>query len=378
VSGKDESVTSKNSLMGTKSGKKIIKQGLFKSKGYRQFKQYKEEYETKFPEFATRFTNALLQQIKSDSSPNVTQQKFGEEAGSTEIILESSQIDPIKSKLESFDILNDRVLRILNSNFVKMTFPVFNALFDASTEYFQDKNLELREDIVDGHIIAIDLSEPMDRIVDKDEDLDYLDDYKLMNPYILKIAREKIAKGGEEVLKQFENGFKDARVGQYLDTKLKQNPMAITDKELDESYKKYRSVMGTAGSNMALSREPLGEIFRIGMGKASESVGCGNEIEDSIRDKAVKIPSWPLYYSLSANDVKKGFDLTMERSQAYLGDARKALELLPENFSHRPFLEFLFLTVEHYNEFWFKRLQNESNRTIPSQSLALESVITIN
>ena len=150
--------------------------------------------------------------------------------GSTEIILESSQIDPIKSKLESFDTLNDRVLRILNSNFVKMTFPVFNALFDASTEYFQDKNLELREDIVDGHIIAIDLSEPMDRIVDKDEDLDYLDDYKLMNPYILKIAREKIAKGGEEVLRQFENGFKDARVGQYLDTKLKQNPIAITER----------------------------------------------------------------------------------------------------------------------------------------------------
>jgi len=217
-----------------------------------------------------------------------------------------------------------------------------------------------REEIVDGHIIAIDLSEPMDRIVDKDEDLDYLDDYKLMNPYILKIAREKIAKGGEEVLKQFENGFKDARVGQYLDTKLKQNPTAITDNELDESYKKYRSVMGTAGSNMALSREPLGEIFRIGMGKASESVGCGNEIEDSIRDRAVKIPSWPLYYSLSTNDVKKGFELTMERSQTYLDDARKALELMPENFSHRPFLEFLFLTVEHYNEFWFKRLQKEN------------------
>jgi len=49
----------------------------------------------------------------------------------------------------------------------------------------------------------------------------------------------------------------------------------------------------------------------------------------------------------------------MERSQTYLGDARKALELLPETFSHKPFLEFLFLTVEHYNEFWFKRLQKE-------------------
>ena len=361
MSGKDESVFSKGSLMSTKAGKKVMKQGLFKSKGYKQFNQYKEETEQKFPEFAKRFTTNLLEQIKTDPSANSTQQEFAEEVGSTEIILNSSEIDPIRAKLENFDVLHDRVLRILNSNFVKMTFPVFNALFDASTNYFGDKNeLSLREDIVDGHIIAIDLSEPMDRIVDKDEDLDYLDDYKLMNPYILKIAREKIAKGGEEVLKQFENGFKDARVGQYLDTKLKQNPVAITDTELDESYKKYRSVMGTAGSNMALSREPLGEIFRIGMGKASESVGCGNEIEDSIRDRAVKIPSWPLYYSLSANDVKKGFELTMERSQTYLDDARKALELLPENFSHRPFLEFLFLTVEHYNEFWFKRLQKEN------------------
>ena len=358
MSGKDESVTSKNSLMGTKSGKKIIKQALFKSKGYRQFNQYKEEYETNFPEFAKRFTNDMLQQIKDDSSPNTTQQRFGEEVGSTEIILDSSQIDPIKSKLESFDVLNDRVLRILNSNFVKMTFPVFNALFDASTEYFQDKkDPKLREDVVDGHIIAIDLSEPMDRIVDKDEDLDYLDDYKLMNPYILKLARDKIAKGGEDVLKQFEVGFKDARDGQYLDTKLKQNPTSITEKELDESYKKYRSVMGTAGSNMALSRKPLGEIFQIGMGKASESVGCGNEIEDSIRDKAIKIPSWPLYYSLLENDVRNGFDLTMKKSEAYLSGARKTLDSLPENFSHRNFLEFLFLTVEHYNEFWFKKLQ---------------------
>ena len=305
MSGKDESVTSKNSLMGTKSGKKIIKQALFKSKGYKQFNQYKEEYETNFPIFAKRFANDLLQQIKADSSPNVTQQKFGEEVGSTEIILNSSQTDPIKSKLENIEVLNDRVLRILNSNFVKMTFPVFNALFDASTEYYQDnKDPKLRENIVDGHIIAIDLSEPMDRIIDKDEDLDYLDDYKLMNPYILKLARDKIAKGGDEVLNQFESGFKDARIGQYLDVKLKQNPTSISEKELDESYKKYRSVMGTAGRNMALNRAPLAEIFYTGMAKAAESVGCGNEIEDSIRDKAAKIPSWPLFYSLKMNDVK--------------------------------------------------------------------------
>ena len=101
--------------------------------------------------------------------------------------------------------------------------------------------------------------------------------------------------------------------------------------------------MGTAGCNMALSREPLGKIFQTGMGKASESVGCGNEIEDSIRDKAIKIPSWPLYYSLSENDIRKGFELTMKKSEGYLGDARGALDSLPKNFSHRNFLEFLFL-----------------------------------
>ena len=361
MSGKDESVFSKSALMSTKPGKQIMKQGLFKSKGYKQFNQYKEEFETKFPEFAKRFTTNLLEQINSDSSPNSTQQKFGDEVGSTEIILDASQIEPIRAKIGNFDALHDRVLRILNSNFVKMTFPVFNALFDASTNYFQDSNeSNLREDIVDGHIIAIDLSEPMDRIVDKDEDLDYLDDYKLMNPYILILAREKISKGGDEVLKQFENGFKDARVGQYLDTKLKEKPTSITEAELDESYKKYRSVMGTAGQNMALSREPLGEIFHIGMAKAAESVGCGNEIEDSIRDKAIKIPSWPLYYSLSKNDVKEGLELTMKKSESYLSEARKAIESLPDNFSHTKFLEFLFLTVEHYNDYWYKKLQQEN------------------
>ena len=95
--------------MSTKAGKKVMKQGLFKSKGYKQFNHYKEETEQKFPEFARRFTNNLLEQIKSDSSPNSTQQEFAEEVGSTEIILNSSEINPICEKLQSFDMLHDRV-----------------------------------------------------------------------------------------------------------------------------------------------------------------------------------------------------------------------------------------------------------------------------
>lgn len=357
MSGKDQSVVSKEALMSTKPGKQILKQGLFKSKGFKLFNKYKEEAESEFPNFATRFTEGLLHEIKSDPNPNSTQQAFGDEVGSTEIILNASEINPIKSKLEDPTVLKDRVLRILNSNFVKMTFPVFNALYDGAAEHSGRNDPQLRQDMVEGHILAIDLSEPMDRIVDKDEDLEFLDDYKLMNPYILKLARDKISNGGEQVLKEFEEGFKDARIGQYLDEKLKSKPTKITEEEMTLSYKKYRAVMGTAGKNMALAERPLGEIFYLGMAKSAEGVGCGNEIEDSIKNGFVKIPSWPLYYSLLTNDVRKGFEITLEKSNLYLQDARLALELLPDGFSHTEFLEFLFLTVEHYNQYWYNQLQ---------------------
>ena len=43
--------------------------------------------------------------------------------------------------------------------------------------------------------------------------------------------------------------------------------------------------MGTAERNMALNRGPLAGIFyMLEWQKTAESVGCGNEIEDSIRD----------------------------------------------------------------------------------------------
>lgn len=356
VSGKDQSVVSREALMSTKTGKQIIKQALFKSKGFKLFNQYKEETEAEFPKFAERFTDDMLREIKHDASPSSTQREFAEEVGSSDMVLPDSLIPSIKSKLESREVLHDRVLRILNSNFVKMTLPVFNALYDAASEYSGKKDAQMRQDLVDGHIMAIDLSEPMDRIMDKDEDLEYLDDYKLMNPYILRLARAKIAKGGEEVLQEFEEGFKDARMGQYIDAKLKLNPKKITEEQMNQCYKKYRAVMGTAGRNMALAKNPLGEVFYLGMARAAESVGCGNEIEDSIKNKFVKVPSWPLYYTFLTDDVKRGFEFTMKKSELYLSDARMALELLPRGFSHTEFLEFLFLTVEHYNQYWYNHL----------------------
>ena len=144
MSGKDQSVVSKEALMSTKPGKQIMKQGLFKSKGYKLFNQYKEEAENEFPNFADRFARDLLNEIKSDPSPNSTQQTFGNEVGSTEIILQASEIDAIKSKMENPEVIKDRVLRILNSNFVKMTFPVFNALFDGASELYRKERSHIK------------------------------------------------------------------------------------------------------------------------------------------------------------------------------------------------------------------------------------------
>jgi len=354
MSSKDDFVFSKSALMSTKAGKDILKQALLREKGYKQYNKYKLKYEMEFEDFTKRFLLSLHRKIISDTNPSNTLAKFSDEVNSKEMELDSSTIEAVKTRLSRPEVLADRVQRILNSNFVKMTFPVFNALFDGSISYFkEDLSNELRTSIIDGHIIAIDLSEPMDRIMDKDEDLEYLDDYRLMNPYILAIARENISQGGDLVIKAFEDGFRDARIGQFIDNKLKIKPESINDEHMIGCYKKYRSIMGTAGRNMALNQTPLNEIYYIGMSKASESVGCGNEMQDSINEGAIKIPSWPLYYSLIANNVKKGFELTLKKSEIYLTEAKLSLEFLPPEFELKPFLEFLFLTVNHYNQYWY-------------------------
>jgi len=357
MSAKDQSVFAKSALMGTRSGRVILKQILLRETGYKQFNKYKQKTEQEFPEFTKRFLVSLHEKIASDTNPSGTLKKFIEEIGSSEFALDEHNINDIKSKLSKPEVLSDRLGRILNSNFVKMTFPVFSALFDGASDYLKENvPNDIRNSIIDGHIIAIDLSEPMDRIIDKDEDLEYLDDYKLMSPYILEIAREKISRGGDSVLKTFEEGFKDARIGQYIDSKLKSKPESISDEGMIGCYKKYRAVMGSAGRNMALNHRPLGDIYHLGMAKAGECVGCGNEIEDAVKSGSIKIPSWPLYYSLNVGDIKKGFELTMKKSKIYSDDAKIALDMLPQGYPIRSFLEFLFVTISHYNEYWYNEM----------------------
>jgi hypothetical protein len=354
MSAKESKIFSKVSLWSTNSGKKIIKQVLLQEKGYKQYSKYRSQSEGEFTEFTKRFLLSLHKKLISDTNPKATMKKFIDEIKSKELSLDDSKINSVRERLSKPDVLADRVQRILNSNFVKMTFPVFSALIDSASDFYKEPvSKEVRTSIVDGHVIAIDLSEPMDRIMDADEDIEFLDDYKLMNPYILEIAREKISAGGDSVLEAFEDGFKDARIGQYIDARLKLKPESISDENMIGCYKKYRAVMGTAGRNMAFNMAPLNDIFHLGMAKAAECVGCGNEMEDAIANGGIKIPSWPLYYSIVTNNVEKAFELTLRKSEIYLDEAKIALDMLPEEMTIKPFLQFLFLTVSHYNQYWF-------------------------
>jgi hypothetical protein len=357
MSGKDDYIFKKQSLLTTQSGRKIFKSGLIRDNKYKSFKFYLNASKKEYDGFVQRYKEGIYGLIKTDSSPLQTHRNFINEIGGTrELELPSNEIEGLRLKLEDPTDLFDRIDRILNSNFIKMTFPVFYALFDGyaqSTGLTDDK---MRNNVIDGHLIAIDLSEPMDRILDKDEDLEYLTDYKFINPYILLLAKQKLSATVPEVLKEFQSGFDDALLGQQIDYDLKTKKLELTYDNLERSYKKYRSVLGTAGRNMSLNQRPLSEIYYIGMAKAAECVGCGNEIQDAIVTKGIKSPSWPLFYSNLTHDVKLGFRLTLEKSKSYLSEASLALEMLDKDMNIKPFLEFLFLTVSHYNEFWYREL----------------------
>ena len=319
MSGKDDYIFRKQNLLTTQSGRKIFKSGLMKDKKYTSFKFYLNKSKKEYDGFVQRYKDGIYGLIKSDSTPIQTHRDFIKEIGGThELELSSQEIESLKLKLEDPADLFDRINRILNSNFIKMTFPVFYALFDGYAGRTGLNDDKMRNNVIDGHLIAIDLSEPMDRILDKDEDLDYLEDYKFINPYILLLAKQKISETAPGVLEEFQSGFEDALLGQQIDYELKTKKLELTYDNLEQSYKKYRSVLGTAGRNMSLNQRPLSEIYYIGMAKAAECVGCGNEIQDAIVTKGIKSPSWPLFYSSLTHDVKSGFRLTLEKSKSYL------------------------------------------------------------
>src|SRR3712207_8735964 len=91
MSGKDESIFSKEALLRTHAGKDIIKERMLQGRGYKQFNHYKEKTEQDFPSFVQRFTLALHKAVTADSKPSGTIRKFAEEADSEELVLSHSR-----------------------------------------------------------------------------------------------------------------------------------------------------------------------------------------------------------------------------------------------------------------------------------------------
>jgi hypothetical protein len=169
MSGKDDYIFNKQNLLTTKSGRKIFNSGLIRDKKYTSFKFYINKSKKEYDGFVQRYKDGIYGLVKSDSSPIQTHRHFINEIGGThELELAPQEIESLKLKLEDPADLFDRINRILNSNFIKMTFPVFYALFDGYAESTGLNDDKMRNNVIDGHLIAIDLSEPMDRILDKD------------------------------------------------------------------------------------------------------------------------------------------------------------------------------------------------------------------
>lgn len=352
------SVTSTRALLSTGPGRSALLQGALRRRGYSLYRRYASEAASQMGPFAERYAREVHSRIRSDRTPAATQRRFAEEVGSESMALDEAGIARAEGRLADYGALRERIGRILDSKFVTMTLPVLNALYDSAAAAGASEGT--RQEMVEGHIIAIDLSEPMDRIVDRDEDLEFLGDYRLMNPHILDVARAMISRCGEGALASFESGFAEARAGQAVDERIQANPARATEADMAESYKKYRAVMGTAGRNMAAGSAALGDAFHDGMAHASECVGCGNEVEDSVARGSLKVPSWALFDAIGAGSSAAGLRRTRTREVRYMAQARRALDSLPEGTRNAEFLEFLFLTIDHYALHWHARARKMS------------------
>src|SRR5690242_18942190 len=100
MSSKDDFIFEKRNLLKTPSGKKILKKGIFKDKGYLQFKKYIDLSKKEYADFAFRYENDIFTLIKSDSEPITTHKEFIKVIGdSVDLRLSSDSLIAIRNKL---------------------------------------------------------------------------------------------------------------------------------------------------------------------------------------------------------------------------------------------------------------------------------------
>jgi hypothetical protein len=356
--------------LSTSSGRELVLRKAVGSRGIKQLEFYAGRSKGYFSDLPTVYTQGLHRLMKQDREPQRTLVVF-EEAYKDfpEFALGMEKIDTVKKKLLDAEQLRIRVDRLLESDFISDTSFIFLALCESALQYKGVKvTEEIKRNLMFGHLIAIDLSEGMDRVIDQDEDLEFLDDCRFMNPYILQLAREMIFDVSQPIYHSFERGFSRAMKAQSLDRKLKENPRTITSEQMEKSYDKYRAIMGTAARNMAFNEGNIAEVLDLGMSKAAEAGGCTNELKDSLKLKTLKVPSWPLYYGIQTRNPRKAMELTLDKGRNYLEQATLALEMVPSDFPIIPLLSVLFLVVGHKMEYEYNNtMRNISFKALEEQ-----------
>jgi hypothetical protein len=356
-----ESVEELREYLSTSSGRELVLRKAVGDRGIKQLEFYRGKANGYFSDLPNAYTNGLHKLIKQDREPQRTLAVFEESYRDfPELALDDKKINSVKQKLLNIEELRVRVNTLLASDFISNTGFIFLALCEGALQHNGiSVTEEAKRNLLYGHMIAIDLSEGMDRAIDQDEYLEFLDDYRLMNPYILKLGQEMISVVDQSVYQSFESGFKRALKAQSLDRIAKEHPKSVTHEKMNRIYDKYRAVIGTAGRNMAFNRGNIAEIYDFGMAKAAEAGGCTDELMDSLKEDSFENPSWPFFFAIQTGSPRKAFELTLEKGRCYLDEARIALEMLPRDFPVRPFIGSLFLVLDHKMEHAFNTTMKE-------------------
>ena len=110
MSSKDDFIFEKRNLLKTSSGKNILKKGIFKDKGYIQFKRYVDLSKKEYAGFALRYENDVFTLIKSDPDPITTHKEFIKEIdGSKDLQLSPDSLIALRNKLLGNNNLSDRI-----------------------------------------------------------------------------------------------------------------------------------------------------------------------------------------------------------------------------------------------------------------------------
>jgi hypothetical protein len=338
---------------------------LFLKGAKKQSKKFDKEGKVFLERFKKRLTEKLYHEIKKDKNPTETINSFAEELGFEELECKKGSGGQIRRGLLDQTNLKKTVECLCESKFVYQLAPVFCAISWSVREY---KKLNIKEKQVD-QLLAAPLegligSNAIDSIIDRDEYLNFLDYFKLIGAYSIKLARaDSLESGGEVTLKLFEEGLKDANIGQHIDKRIKErieknSKASITYSEMEECYRKYNPV-GVAAKMQCWNEKDLEDIFYVGGASLGKEGGIIDDFQDTLEKKRFDNPSWQSYFLSRTKDVEKSLEYAFEQGKIYGERGKMTIGWLPHGYSILPYLEGIFWYLNRSLKKEYKKVKKQ-------------------